>query len=104
MWNRLKFGLNKRLSIPLAMLVRHNSRNKKLITLSAFEENKNKSRDAFLEMLIFFDDKRNPQRRNHVDFIYKALKHMKEYGVEKDLEVYKLMINLLPKGLLTIVF
>lgn len=38
------------------------------------------------------------RRRGHVEFIYAALRHMEEFGVHKDLEVYKSLIDVLPKG------
>lgn len=33
-----------------------------------------------------------------MEFIYAALKHMDEYGVSKDREVYKALIDVMPKG------
>nr|QQG63318.1 ECSIT [Palaemon carinicauda] len=36
--------------------------------------------------------------RGHVEFIYSALKYMEEFGVHKDLEVYKDLLDLMPKG------
>ncbi|XP_055328698.1 evolutionarily conserved signaling intermediate in Toll pathway, mitochondrial-like [Paramacrobiotus metropolitanus] len=41
---------------------------------------------------------RDIRRANHVDFIYAALKRMKAFGVHKDLEVYKDILNVFPKG------
>ncbi|CAB0006183.1 unnamed protein product [Nesidiocoris tenuis] len=37
-------------------------------------------------------------RRGHVEFIYSALRHMKEFGVEKDLQIYKALVDVFPKG------
>ena len=34
-----------------------------------------------------------------MEFIEAARKHMKEFGVEKDLEVYKSLIDIMPKGI-----
>ena len=42
--------------------------------------------------------KRNPRGRGAVEFILVALKNMKSYGVERDLEVYKSLMDILPKG------
>lgn len=36
-------------------------------------------------------------KRGHVDFIYLALRKMREYGVEKDLAVYNLLLDVFPK-------
>ena len=41
---------------------------------------------------------RDVRRRGAVEFIEAARKHMKEFGVEKDLEVYKSLIDILPKN------
>lgn len=37
-------------------------------------------------------------RRGHVEFIYAAIRCMKEFGVEKDISAYKLILDLFPKG------
>uniref|UniRef100_A0A0N4ZJC7 Evolutionarily conserved signaling intermediate in Toll pathway, mitochondrial n=1 Tax=Parastrongyloides trichosuri TaxID=131310 RepID=A0A0N4ZJC7_PARTI len=36
--------------------------------------------------------------RGHVEFITTALKHMKEYGLHKDLDTYKALLDIFPKG------
>ena len=36
-------------------------------------------------------------RRGHVEMIYKAANLMEEYGLEKDLEAYKMIMDLFPK-------
>lgn len=36
--------------------------------------------------------------RGHVEFISTALKYIKEYGIHKDLDVYKALLNVFPKG------
>ena len=41
---------------------------------------------------------RDVQRRAHVDFIYAALKYMVEFGVQKDLQAYKQIMDVFPKG------
>lgn len=56
-----------------------------------------KTKDTYLSMVNIFID-RDVHRRNHVEFIYAAMKHMAEFGVEHDLEVYKALINVMPKG------
>ncbi|XP_049732908.1 evolutionarily conserved signaling intermediate in Toll pathway, mitochondrial isoform X3 [Elephas maximus indicus] len=37
------------------------------------------------------------RRRGHVDFIYLALRQMRQYGVERDLAVYNLLLDIFPK-------
>ncbi|XP_057565821.1 evolutionarily conserved signaling intermediate in Toll pathway, mitochondrial isoform X2 [Hippopotamus amphibius kiboko] len=39
----------------------------------------------------------NVHKRGHVDFIYLALRKMREYGVERDLAVYNLLLDIFPK-------
>ncbi|XP_064426587.1 evolutionarily conserved signaling intermediate in Toll pathway, mitochondrial isoform X2 [Mirounga angustirostris] len=39
----------------------------------------------------------NVHKRGHVDFIYLALRKMQEYGVERDLAVYNLLLDIFPK-------
>lgn len=48
-------------------------------------------------MVTIFETK-SVHRRNHVEFIYAALRNMEEFGVHKDIEVYKALINVMPKG------
>ncbi|XP_005405725.1 PREDICTED: evolutionarily conserved signaling intermediate in Toll pathway, mitochondrial [Chinchilla lanigera] len=39
----------------------------------------------------------NVRKRGHVDFIYLALRKMREYGVERDLAAYNLLLDIFPK-------
>ncbi|GAV02466.1 hypothetical protein RvY_13029 [Ramazzottius varieornatus] len=55
--------------------------------------NKNAFRGAIASFL-----KRDIRRAGHVEFIYAALKRLKHFGVEKDLDVYKDILNVFPKG------
>lgn len=48
-------------------------------------------------MIKIFESK-DKHRRNHVEFIYAALKNMDAFGVQKDLATYKALINVMPKG------
>lgn len=70
---------------------------KKLATLDAFSDVEEKNKDSYLDLLHFYKS-RDVHRRGHVEFIYAALKHMKEFGVHKDLEAYKKLIDVMPKG------
>uniref|UniRef100_A0A914ZT61 Evolutionarily conserved signaling intermediate in Toll pathway, mitochondrial n=1 Tax=Parascaris univalens TaxID=6257 RepID=A0A914ZT61_PARUN len=38
------------------------------------------------------------QTRGHVEFINSALKYLEEYGLHKDLDTYKAILNVFPKG------
>ncbi|XP_036322861.1 evolutionarily conserved signaling intermediate in Toll pathway, mitochondrial [Rhagoletis pomonella] len=57
----------------------------------------NKTKESYLTMVEIFED-RDVHRRNHVEFIYAALRNMADFGVEHDIEVYKALINVMPKG------
>lgn len=68
-----------------------------MILKGSFEHVQNKDKSNYLEMIKVFENK-DVHRRNHVEFIYAALKNMEEYGVHKDLAVYKALIDVMPKG------
>ncbi|CAD5225958.1 unnamed protein product [Bursaphelenchus xylophilus] len=59
------------------------------------KENRNKS--TFLAAIDMFK-KQSRGERGHVEFITSALKHMKDYNLHKDLEVYKALLNVFPPG------
>lgn len=67
------------------------------IDLYAFARIKTKKKETYLEVLRMYIA-RDIHRRGHVEFIYAAMKHMEEFGVCKDLAVYKSLLNVLPKG------
>lgn len=69
----------------------------KLVTYDPFLAKPQKTKDTYLEVIKMFED-RDTRRRGHVEFIYAALGRMSEFGVQKDLEVYKALIEVLPKG------
>ncbi|GAB6020368.1 hypothetical protein CHUAL_003077 [Chamberlinius hualienensis] len=58
---------------------------------------KGKTKLSFVALVENFEET-NPNRRGHVEFIYAALKLMKEFGVEKDVESYKRLLEVFPKG------
>lgn len=70
---------------------------KNLMVRGSFENVKHKNRDVFLTMVKLFET-RDVHRRNHVEFIYAALKAMRDFGVHRDLNVYKALIDVMPKG------
>lgn len=75
----------------------HDEHQKHMVVRGAFEQITNKNRDTYLDMIRVFENK-DKHRRNHVEFIYAALKNMQHFGVHKDLTVYKALINVMPKG------
>ena len=73
------------------------SSEKSVVTQDFFDKIQDKSKGTFLDMIRIYES-RDALRRGHVEFIYAALRHMEEFGVHKDLEVYKSLIDILPKG------
>ncbi|KAK2581428.1 hypothetical protein KPH14_005103 [Odynerus spinipes] len=61
-----------------------------------FENTDKKQKDTFLEILRIYEKEKH--RRGHLTFIKIALKYMEAFNVHKDLEVYKALLNILPKG------
>lgn len=68
-----------------------------MILKGTFEQEINKDKTSYLDMIKIFETK-DKHRRNHVEFIYAALKNMEDYGVHKDLSVYKALVDVMPKG------
>lgn len=68
-----------------------------LNTASTFENVGDKNRSTYLDLVRIFESK-SIHRRNHVEFIYAALRNMESFNVQRDIEVYKALMNVLPKG------
>nr|CAD7266655.1 unnamed protein product [Timema shepardi] len=68
-----------------------------VVVRDLFEKVTDKNKQTYLDMVKIFES-RGIHRRGHVEFIYSAMKHMEEFGVEKELQVYKALIDVLPKG------
>lgn len=62
-----------------------------------FNEIDERNKESFLQVIDTFIELTR-QRSGHVEFIDSALKYMKEFGVHKDLEAYKSLISVMPKG------
>lgn len=71
---------------------------KELTAPLSFEDLKEKNKNTYLEMIKIFVNSSEVHRRGHVEFIYAALKNMEDFGVHKDVAVYKSLIDVLPKG------
>uniref|UniRef100_A0A0R3S320 Evolutionarily conserved signaling intermediate in Toll pathway, mitochondrial n=1 Tax=Elaeophora elaphi TaxID=1147741 RepID=A0A0R3S320_9BILA len=56
-----------------------------------------RTKQTFLNVIDNFCRKQT-HARGHVEFINSALKYMKEYGLQKDLDIYKSLLNVFPKG------
>lgn len=73
------------------------SNEKNQMIRGSFESISHKNRDNFITMVKLFET-RDVHRRNHCEFIYAAMKNMREYGVHRDLTVYKALLDVMPKG------
>ena len=60
------------------------------------EEEKNK--ETFLEAVKIYTNRPGP-RRGQVEFILSALKYMEEFGVHRDLQAYKDLLDIMPKAI-----
>lgn len=68
-----------------------------IVRPTVFTVDGDKNKDTFLEAIKMYSTRPGP-RRGHVEFIYSALKYMEEFGVHRDLEAYKKILDTLPKG------
>lgn len=66
------------------------------IVIHTFGNAKRKEKDTFLECLKMYE-RVGGAKRERVPFIFAALKYMEEFGVHKDLSVYKKIIDIFPK-------
>lgn len=82
---------------PNIIIKRWESSEKKVTVYDPFVSKPQKTKETYLEVIKMFEG-RDTRRRGHVEFIYAALGRMKEFGVQKDLEVYKALVEVLPKG------
>lgn len=62
-----------------------------------FEQIQTKDKKNFLQIIKAYNE-HDKTKKGHLEFIYAALKYMEDYGVEGDLETYKQLMNVFPKG------
>ncbi|CAB3224235.1 unnamed protein product [Arctia plantaginis] len=79
------------------LFMRWASTEKRLAVYDPFDSLPKKTKKSYLEAIKIFEGQ-DTRRRGHVEFIYAALAKMQEFGVQKDLEVYKALVDVLPKG------
>lgn len=60
-----------------------------------------KDKDTFLDKVEEFSKTVTQRRHGQVEFIYAALRVMKDYGVHKDLQAYKVLMDIFPKEVMT---
>lgn len=76
---------------------RWESSEKRVSIYDPFLVAKKKDKNTYLNAIKLFET-REKRRRGHVEFIYAALARMQDFGVHKDLEAYKALVEVLPKG------
>lgn len=57
-----------------------------------------KKKEHYLETVRTYVSENFSTRRGHAEFIYKAMDAMEDHGVNKDLDVYKALLDVFPKG------
>jgi len=67
------------------------------ISKELFSDQSKKNEETFRGAIDLFNNQ-DKRKRGSVEFISAALKHMKEYDVHRNLEVYKVLIDVMPKG------
>ncbi|KOB76834.1 Ecsit (Evolutionarily conserved signaling intermediate in toll pathways) [Operophtera brumata] len=80
-----------------ALMKRWESSEKRVSVYDPFLIAKKKDKNTYLQAIKLFET-REKRRRGHVEFIYAALTRMEDFGVHKDLEAYKSLVDVLPKG------
>ena len=63
-----------------------------------FKEIPDRHKEHFLQVVDNFGNHKFVKRQGYVEFISAALPFLKEFGVHKDIEVYKALMNVFPKG------
>jgi signaling intermediate in Toll pathway protein len=71
-----------------------------IVKENLFHALEKKDKETFHEALQFYVDQSGKHRRGHVEFIYAALNHVKDFGVHQDVETYKKLLDLFPKGVM----
>lgn len=67
------------------------------VDINWFGDEGAKDKEAFLDKCENFQKTVTKHRHGQVEFIYAALRHMKDFGVHKDLQAYKGLMDVLPK-------
>nr|CAG4640918.1 EOG090X07J4 [Eulimnadia texana] len=76
---------------------RFSNERKEVAKQTLFDSASDKTKDNYLAAVKQFYA-RDVHRRGHVEFIYTALKKMEEFGVHRDLQAYKEIVDVFPKG------
>lgn len=63
-------------------------------------DDEEKTKETFLEKANLFKQSVTKHRMGHTEFVYAALRVMKDYGVHRDPVAYKALIDVFPKGVM----
>lgn len=70
------------------------------VDVTWFGEDGPKDKEVFLDKCENFQRTVTKHRHGQVEFIYAALRHMKDFGVHKDLQAYKGLMDIFPKDVM----
>lgn len=88
---------NKKKDEYYAKMALKETKDKELVSRDYFEDTSEKNRETFKNAIEIFNS-RDTRKRGSVEFIYAALKHMKQFDCHRDAAMYKALIDILPKG------
>ncbi|RWS30520.1 evolutionarily conserved signaling intermediate in Toll pathway-like isoform X2 [Leptotrombidium deliense] len=71
---------------------------KDVLAVSKHFDKRDKDKESFLTLIHQFTEETTRKRQPHVEFIYGAMRCMKEFGVHRDLQTYKALMDIFPKG------
>ncbi|KAL2717232.1 hypothetical protein V1478_012932 [Vespula squamosa] len=92
----LPLATNRLFHIAQNFLKEEKTKKNNTLMTSMFENTKEKKKDTFLEIIRTYEQEK--YKRGQLEFIKLALKYMEVYGIHKDLEAYKALLNIFPKG------
>ncbi|XP_054762818.2 evolutionarily conserved signaling intermediate in Toll pathway, mitochondrial-like [Lytechinus pictus] len=89
----------KNSDIPQGSGISRVERNTMVLSKTLFEEASQDSpnKGAFKDVVTTFTEL-DKRRRGHIQFIETALRYMKAFGVEKDVDAYNKLLDVFPKG------
>lgn len=67
-----------------------------IVSVDSFNNVQEKTKKTYLDMLRMYQLEK--YRSGHIEFINTAIKHLDEFGVNEDLETYKMLIQVMPAG------
>ncbi|XP_063980900.1 evolutionarily conserved signaling intermediate in Toll pathway, mitochondrial [Diachasmimorpha longicaudata] len=98
-FDRILLSIKPRKSLHTSSSCLVNTEKEKSAKIALFSAARKEKKEKETYLNVIYTYKNAPARKTgHVQFIYAALRYMDEFGVSEDLEVYKAVIDTLPKG------